>query len=266
MFFPLFDDNPTIKRPIITWILIAVNLVVWLVLQGAGLDEEALEASIELFGFPPGELLLPLSIGSLFEFLFFGLTSMFTHGSWIHLLGNLWFLWLLGNNVEDSMSRTRFLIMYLLCGYSGCLAHAVITSDAGLFGASGAVSGISAAYLVLYPKCRIYTALVVIRFIMIFRIPAFLFVGLMSILDIASVLFDESSDVSHWAHIGGFLSGLILIKIFVQSERLLQHPHTGWNPLVAPDRALTSDERTLIERLGIALTFIIGIGLFFSFS
>jgi membrane associated rhomboid family serine protease len=264
MLFPLFDDNPTIKRPIITWALIAVNLTVWAVFQGAGVDEAALEASTELLSLPPGGELLPLSTESVFVFVMFGLTSMFAHGSWLHLLGNLWFLWLLGNNVEDSMSRTRYLIMYLLCGYAACFSHAFFTPDAGLVGASGAVSGISAAYLILYPKCRIYTALVLIRFIMVIRIPAFLFVGLMSTFDIASVLLEESTGVSHWAHIGGFISGLILIKLFVQSERLLQHPHTGWNPLMAPDRALTSAERSLVEKTGIALTFIIGFALFIS--
>ena len=86
----------------------------------------------------------------------------------------------------------------------------------------------------------------------------------MSTFDIASVLLEESTGVSHWAHIGGFISGLILIKLFVQSERLLQHPHTGWNPLMAPDRALTSAERSLVEKTGIALTFIIGFALFIS--
>jgi hypothetical protein len=99
---------------------------------------------------------------------------------------------------------------------------------------------------------------------MIIKIPAFLFVRLMNAVEVASVLFEESTGVSHWAHIGGFISGLILIKLFVQSERLLQHPHTGWNPQLATDRALTSAERSLLEKTGIALTFIIGFVLFFS--
>src|SRR5688572_14543472 len=169
--FPYHDENETQRTPIVTMALIGASSVAWLLVQGAGSDLPLAESVCNL-GLIPGELTQSLPPGSGFP-LDEGVacltdpgpqyshlvTSMFLHGSWMHLLGNMWFLWLFGNNIEDAMNRGSYLVFYLACGLTAALAQVWTNPDSvvPMVGASGAISGVMGAYLVLYPKVRVWT-------------------------------------------------------------------------------------------------------------
>lgn len=218
--FPIHDDNPTLRAPVVTWALVVVTAVVWLLVQGAGFAPERFEASICSLGAIPNEVMgrggaagsceeSGLGAGTL-------LTSIFLHGGWFHLIGNLWFLWIFGNNVEDSMGRGRFLVFYLLTGLAAALAH--VASDPGsivpMVGASGAISGIMGAYLVLFPRARVKTLLVLIVFVTVISVPAWVYLGYWFFLQLVSSGNVASAGVAFWAHIGGFAAGVLLIPLF----------------------------------------------------
>jgi membrane associated rhomboid family serine protease len=231
--FPLRDDNPTAIFPLVTLLVMGACMAVWVFLQGAGLSPDALAESVCAFGAIPWEVTegigggrqpaggAPCPIGGLtWQSL---LTSMFLHGSWLHLIGNLWFLWIFGNNIEDSMGHGRFLAFYLLVGLVASGAH--VFSEPGstlpMVGASGAISGIMGAYLLLYPRARVHTLFIIILYIRVFPVPAWFFLGYWFLLQVASSSFQppgSTGGVAFWAHIGGFLAGLILVKLFQNSE------------------------------------------------
>jgi membrane associated rhomboid family serine protease len=162
------------------------------------------------------------------------LTSMFLHGSWMHLLGNMWFLWIFGNNIEDSMGRARFLGFYLICGLLAAAAQIGFNpaSNTPMVGASGAISGIMGAYLLLFPRVRVFmlvflgflvtTIALPARVMLIYWMAIQFFGGLQSM--------GASGGVAFWAHIGGFVAGLALIKLFVRPDYLQQHRSHHWRP------------------------------------
>ena len=213
---PISDENPTELRPVVTVALILVNLYAWFQLQGAG-TPQALEASVIAFGTIPCEITgacrpVGLTTGTI-------LTAMFMHGSWEHILGNLLFLWVFGNNIEDSMGHLRFLAFYLLCGAVAAAAHIVfnLASPLPAVGASGAISGVMGAYIVLYPHARVRTWFPPI---FLFHIRAMFFLAywfglqlLMAYLEFGAEA-GEQGGVAVWAHVGGFVAGLALVKVF----------------------------------------------------
>ena len=228
--FPLRDENPTELFPIFTLLLMAANVAVWFLIQGAGLSPEALQQSVCAYGAIPAEVtgrpgVLPEALrrmgagcpigGLTWEALF---TSMFLHGGWLHLIGNMWFLWIFGNNVEDSMGRLRFLLFYLLAGLAAAGAHIVTSpgSAVPMVGASGAISGIMGAYLVLYPRVRVFTLFFFFVFIRVIPLPAWVLLaywfGLQLLMGSASPA--EGAGVAFWAHVGGFVAGVVLVKLF----------------------------------------------------
>ncbi len=218
---PLNDENPTELTPWMTVLLILANLAVWFGVQGSG-QMEALEASVYAFGARPCEVTGACPVQGLGgEAL---VTSMFMHGGWGHLLGNLLFLWVFGNNIEDSMGHLRFLAFYLVCGLAASMAHVAFSpaSSVPMVGASGAISGIMGAYILLYPSARVRTYFPPFFF---FRIRAFFFLLLWFMLQLYSGLsmpgLPEEGGVAVWAHIGGFVAGLLLIKAF-DRPRLVQ--------------------------------------------
>ncbi|HYW07784.1 MAG TPA: rhomboid family intramembrane serine protease [Longimicrobium sp.] len=213
---PISDENPAELRPVITVALILVNVCAWFTLQGAGTDA-ALEASVVHFGTIPCEVTAACATQGLgWETV---LTSMFMHGSWEHIIGNLLFLWVFGNNIEDSMGHLRFLIFYLLCGAVAAAAHIYFNLASGVpaVGASGAISGVMGAYIVLYPKARVRTWFPPI---FLFNIRAMFFLAYWFLLQLfmAYVEFGseagDGSGVAVWAHVGGFVAGVALIKLF----------------------------------------------------
>jgi len=230
--FPLRDQTPTEIVPIFTVLIAGVTVVAWWFLQGAGLSEEQLYASVCTLGVVPADVtgadvsgrpalcdVRSLGVPALF-------TSMFLHGSWGHLIGNLWFLWVFGNNIEDSMGHLRFVAFYLLTGLAAAVAQVVMvpSSPVPMVGASGAISGIMGAYLVLYPAVRIDTW---IGF-WIVQVPAWLMLGYWMLLQLTGVLGPAAvgGGVAYGAHLGGFIAGLVLIPIF-RNEKLVDAKQRG---------------------------------------
>ena len=243
---PYRDENETQRRPIATATIIALNILTWLVVQGAGADLP-LAKSVCNLGLIPGELtgLIPPGRGfSMGEgvvcltdpghqtsHLF---TSMFLHGGWMHLIGNMWFLWIFGNNVEDSMGRLRFIAFYLLTGLAAALGQ-VIASPASIIpmvGASGAISGVMGAYLVLYPRVRVYALVPIFIFFTSIALPAWAMIGYWFILQVLSGLFSggDMGGVAFWAHVGGFIAGVALIKLFAREDYIDAHRAHQWRP------------------------------------
>lgn len=236
--FPLRDDNPTEIPPFFTMGIIAACVAVWVWVQGAGLERAALMGSVCDYGMIPAEVTgagestgsVRLGPGQVCELgghtwatVF---SSMFLHGSWMHLIGNLWFLWIFGNNVEDSMGHVRFLLFYLLTGLVAGGAHVVSSPGSPIptVGASGAISAIMGAYVLLYPRARVRTLIVVVVFIQIVDLPAWLMLGYWFLIQVLAGMFQPpgaTGGVAFWAHIGGFVAGLLLVKPF-ENPRLVK--------------------------------------------
>ena len=246
--FPYHDENVTLRTPIITYLVIALNLLVWFVVQGAGSPLE-LARSVCNLGLIPGELTLSVPPGTRFPMgdglvcltdpgrqVSHVLTSMFLHGSWMHLLGNMWFLWLFGNNVEDSMGRGRFVVFYLLCGIAAALMQVVTSphSVIPMVGASGAISGVMGAYLVLYPRVRVHCLVFLGFFITTVALPAWTmllyWLGLQFVSGLFGLLSSEGGGVAFWAHVGGFVAGMALVKVFANPEMVREHREGDWQP------------------------------------
>ena len=246
--FPYHDENATQRTPYVTLTLIAVNVGVWLMVQGGGATEP-LARSVCEFGLIPGELTASVAPGTRFPMgdglvcltdpgrqIQNVLTSMFMHGSWMHLLGNMWFLWLFGNNIEDSTTRPRFLAFYLLTGLAAALAQVIAdpASPVPMVGASGAISGVMGAYLVLFPRVRVFTLVPLGFLITSFALPAWVMLIYWAALQffggLTSIVGEQGGGVAFWAHLGGFIAGLVLIKLFERPERLAEHRGHHWKP------------------------------------
>ena len=245
--FPYRDENQTQRRSVVTLAFIALNALAWVFVQGAGSALPLMESVCNL-GLIPGELTGRLPPGTGFP-LAEGLvcltdpgaqpthllTSMFLHGSWMHLLGNLWFLWIFGDNVEDSMSRPRFAAFYLICGLAAALAQVAAgpSSEIPMVGASGAISGVMGAYLVLYPRVRVF-AMVPIGFLLTsIALPAWAMLIYWVVLQVVGgfASFGQSGGgVAFWAHAGGFAAGVLLVKAFARRDRVAQHRSHHWRP------------------------------------
>src|SRR5262245_18836909 len=225
---PYRDENETQRRAIVTATIIGLNVFAWLFVQGAGADFPLAKSVCEL-GLIPAEITASVPVGTRFPMgpglicstdpgrqfshLF---TSMFLHGSWMHLIGNMWFLWLFGNNVEDSMGRGRFVVFYLLTGLAAA-AGQIITSPSSVIpmvGASGAISGVMGGYLILYPRVKVYVLLPIFIFFTSIALPAWMMLGYWFFIQLFSGLLssNEVGGVAFWAHIGGFIAGIVLIK------------------------------------------------------
>jgi membrane associated rhomboid family serine protease len=243
---PIGDDNHTLRPPVVTYLLLVSLLATWVLIQGAGFDEMMLASTVCNLGLVPGELTGGAAVGTGVPIgaglacivdrepinLLTPLTSMFLHGSWGHLLGNAVFLWVFGNNVEDSMGRLRFLMFYLLCGLAAAAAQVAVgpSSPVPMVGASGAISGVLGGYLLLYPKVHVRVLFILIIFVRIIRIPAYLvllwWIGYQVVLGLPQLMSvdpDVSAGVAFWAHIGGFVAGMLVIKLFARKDFVEQH-------------------------------------------
>jgi membrane associated rhomboid family serine protease len=244
LIFPLRDDNPTLLTPYVTVLLILANVAVWVYLQGGGFSDEVLAQSVCRFGAIPGELTGRLGDAETIE-LAPGLapcrlveqpwetlvTSMFLHGGWLHLIANMWFLWLFGNNVEDSMGHGRFVAFYLITGLLAAGAHIYSAPDSvvPMVGASGAISGVMGGYLLLYPRVRIQTLFIFIIILRIIPVPAWfvllLWFGLQVLAGYADPM--ATGGVAVWAHVGGFVAGVLLVKIFEDRALVARRRRSG---------------------------------------
>jgi len=220
MFIPLKDENPTVRPPIVTVSLVALNTIVFFyqVFSPQGLNYFVLKMGaipfeISHFQTVPG---FPIARISPFLALF---VSMFLHGSLFHLGGNMLYLWIFGNNIEDYLGHIRFFLFYLLCGLSAGLTHVAFNprSTVPMIGASGAIAGVLGAYFILYPGARVLTFVFLFVFIRVVPIPAAFILGLWFIAQILNL--GIGGGVAWFAHIGGFLVGIGLVKIFRKKRR-----------------------------------------------
>jgi membrane associated rhomboid family serine protease len=218
MFIPLKDDNPTSRKPIITIALIAVNSLVYI--YSATLPQPQLQFFIAQFALIPYDIfhLTPSLPGSAFPEYLTLLTSMFLHGGLLHLGGNMLFLWVFGNNVEDYLGPIKFALFYLASGIAAAALFIIFgpNSQVPLVGASGAIAGVMGAYFVLYPRARILTLIFLFYFIRVVRIPAAIVLGFWIFYQIFMSAIDANAQggVAWLAHVGGFAFGWILFKIF----------------------------------------------------
>ena len=243
---PYHDENETIRTPVVTSALIGLNAIVWLVVQGAG-THESLAASVCNYGLIPGELTLRARPGSEFPMgeglvclvdegrsIANVLTSMFMHGGWAHIIGNMWFLWLFGNNVEDSMGRGRFIAFYLLAGVGAAMAQVLAdpASPVPMVGASGAISGVMGAYIVLYPRVRVFTMVPLGFLLTSVALPAWVMLGYWMVLQLLGGFMSvgQAGGVAFWAHAGGFAAGVALIKLFARRDYIAEHRSRHWRP------------------------------------
>ncbi|MGY6216494.1 rhomboid family intramembrane serine protease [Methylolobus aquaticus] len=238
--FPLRDENPTFRRPLATFALIALNIAAWIFVQGMGNGVTMAQSlcaygliSGELFGLAPLNTAIPLGEG--LSCVLDGntshltlLTHMFMHGGWFHIIGNLWFLWVFGDNVEDAMGWLRFIAFYLICGLAA--AGAQILSDPGaavpMVGASGAIGGVMGAYARLYPRAHVIVLIFLGFFVTTVSVPALAMLGYWFVIQIAGglpSLQGAGGGVAFWAHVGGFAAGFLLVKLIYQPAYLNQH-------------------------------------------
>ncbi len=237
--FPIRDDNPTLRTPVITIAIIVLNCAAWVLLQGAGTDS-ALSRSVCELGLIPGEITQTATQSAIriSEHSFCKLedvprwqtlvSSMFMHGGWLHLIGNMWFLWIFGNNVEDSMGRGRFVAFYLLSGLAAAGAQIAInpSSTVPMVGASGAIGGVMGAYIVLYPRVAVTLLIVLGFFVTSIRVPAYFMLGYWFVLQLIGGLpqvGDVGGGTAFWAHVGGFAAGAALIWLFKDGDLVEEH-------------------------------------------
>jgi membrane associated rhomboid family serine protease len=212
MFIPLRDENPTAKIPVVTIALIALNTAVFLATAASA---RGLEAAVALYGAVPYDIVhfRALPVPAAFPPLWTLLTSMFLHGGLFHLAGNMLYLWIFGNNVEDRLGRVRFLLFYLACGAAAGLTHILLHpgSRVPMIGASGAIAGVLGAYAVIFPRAKVRTFVFLIIYIDVVDVPAAVILGLWFLLQILNV--GMGGGVAWLAHVGGFLAGLLLARL-----------------------------------------------------
>ncbi|MBD3320570.1 MAG: rhomboid family intramembrane serine protease [Chitinivibrionales bacterium] len=233
--FPLRDENPTFHTSVATFVLIGINVASWILVQGTGFNP-ALAKSVCRFGLIPGELLGTLEpgtrvpIGNGLACVLDGssswltiFSSMFMHGGWFHLVGNMWFLSVFGDNVEDVMGPVKFIMFYLLCGTAAAAVQVLSNPSSALpmVGASGAIGGVMGAYAILFPRAPVHMLVFFGFFITRIIVPAFFMLGYWFFLQFIGVFFSfGTGGVAFWAHIGGFVAGIATIKLFCKRHRL----------------------------------------------
>jgi membrane associated rhomboid family serine protease len=243
---PLSDDLPTLRAPWMTWVILGLMFAVWLLVERAGVDPLALATTVCNYGLVPGELTHRAPLGQAVPIgqgvacvvdnyainYLTPITSLFIHGGWGHILGNALFFWVFGNNVEDSMGHGRFAVFYLLCGLAAAAAQIAVNpaSPVPTVGASGAISGVMGAYLVLYPRARVNMLFIFVIFFKVIPVPAWLVLlwwfalqVLTGLPELMQVNPEISGGVAVWAHVGGFLAGVLLIRLFADSRMVQAH-------------------------------------------
>jgi membrane associated rhomboid family serine protease len=231
--FPIRDNVPSRHVPVMTWSLIAANVLVFL--YQLALPAEAQQHLIYVFGIVPARFTHPdwaSSVGFPAASLWPFITSTFLHGGLLHILANMWTLWIFGDNVEDRMGPLRFLAFYLLCGMASGMLHWMTNPDSTLptIGASGAIAGVLGAYLRLFPGARILTLFPIFIFPFFFELPAYFFLGVWFVTQLLSGTFSiggaagAAGGVAWWAHVGGFLAGLAACPLFLRRGRAAPPP------------------------------------------
>ncbi|HEX4997380.1 MAG TPA: rhomboid family intramembrane serine protease [Terriglobia bacterium] len=217
--FPFRDNIPSRTFPFVTIALILINTGVFLyeLSLGSGLGE-----FLRRFGLVPEHAAQLVSARTgLSSVAIPYLTSMFLHGGWFHLIGNMWYLWIFGDNVEDRLGHFKFIVFYLLCGLAAGATHTVLNLHSSIpsVGASGAIAGVLGAYVVSYPFARVSTFVVIIIFFQVVEIPAIIVLGFWFVMQFLQANGGAASGVAWWAHIGGFIAGIALLFLMAGRKR-----------------------------------------------
>ncbi|MFW5886949.1 MAG: rhomboid family intramembrane serine protease [Bacteroidota bacterium] len=214
---PLKDNIPSSKFPIINWLLILVNAGIFIF--QLSLDSNEVSDFIYRYGLIPGRTNIFGNFTGTF------ITNMFLHGGWIHFLSNMWILYIFGDNVEDRMGRFRYLAFYILAGFLASFTHFILYSDSDIpaIGASGAIAGVMAAYMFLFPGSRVLSLVPIFFFPLIIPIPALIYIGIWFIGQFFNgtyhlLLNSTATGIAFWAHIGGFIAGLLFYKTFLKNR------------------------------------------------
>ena len=244
---PLRDINPSRNFPVVNTLLIAINVLVFLLQmsQGNGSDR-----FVYTYGLVPARYAIPhvSAYFTPFQQVFSFLSFMFLHGGFLHLLGNMWSLYIFGDNIEDRLGPFRYLLFYLLCGLASGLSHLLLNMNSTIptIGASGAISGVMGAYLVLHPRSRILTLIPILIFPWFVEIPAFFFIGFWFVMQLLNAAGSHGmgGGIAWWAHIGGFLFGIVFLKL------ALMLPSTGVSRKISPMTAKKKTSRLQVIRPG----------------
>jgi membrane associated rhomboid family serine protease len=242
--FPIQDSVPSRSVPVVTRALILINVVVFFF--ELSLSRESIIQLFYLFGVVPARFTDPewaASIGFPIGSYWSLLTHQFLHGGWLHIVANMWTLWIFGDNVEDRMGPLRFIIFYLVCGVLAALTQVLVTPDATIpsVGASGAIAGVLGAYLLFFPTARLIVLIPILFFPFFFELPAVIFLVLWFFIQLFSGTAmlarpQQVGGIAFWAHIGGFIAGMLLCRFFVRRpvRRRLQPDEYGlewaWEP------------------------------------
>ena len=224
---PIRDTIPREHFPFAVWTLIAANIVVFI--YELKVPRDLTEQFIYLFGLVPARFTDPgwaATVGFPHTYWPF-FTTMFLHGGWLHIIGNMWVLWIFGDNVEDRMGPLRFFLFYLLCGLAAGATHVLTNpgSRVPAVGASGAIAGVMAAYLVLFPRGRIIAMFPILFYPVFFQVPAFIYLGFWFLTQFFSGTLAIASDrevsgIAWWAHVGGFAAGILTFSLFLRPRRM----------------------------------------------
>ena len=246
-FLPLFDDNPTKSRPLVSWFVIIACILVYLFQSGLSAREDY--AFVVLYGVIPERLFSQFDVLTI-------ISSMFLHGGFMHLGSNMLYLWIFGDNVEDAMGKGRFIVFYLCCGAAAALTQALIdpSSTVPLIGASGGIAGILGAYIMLYPRATIKVFMWIIIFVRLLNVPAWLVLGFWigGQFMAAPAAISSQAGVAYFAHIGGFIAGMVLVGIFKRPQITLFAPAKEKTWQVARPHVLRGDikRRYVLEKTG----------------
>ena len=218
-FIPLFDDNPTRKTPFISWLII--GLCICLFFWQIGQSERQSYLTLIEYGVIPKRLLID---GGLYRLdgLFTILSSMFLHGGWMHLIFNMLYMWVFADNIEDAMGPMRFIIFYILCGAGAALSQSVIDpySTIPMIGASGGLAGLLGAYIMIHSRATVRVLFIILIFIRIISLPAWLVLGVWIASQFVAVpaALDGGGGVAYFAHIGGFITGMVCVPFFIRKD------------------------------------------------
>ncbi len=221
--FPIRDTQPSYSRPVVTILIIVVNVLAFL--YEFSLDDYSRNYFIANYGLIPDHFHASAV-----------LTSMFLHGGWLHIIGNMWFLWIFGDNVEDVLGHGKYLVFYLLCGVAAGMTQVMFNpySRLPMVGASGAIAGVMGAYLIKFPQSRIITVVFIFIFLTRIEVPAVLMLlywfAIQLFSGLGSIGYSQANQggTAFFAHVGGFIAGMILVKLLGTREKYLRRSDLNW--------------------------------------
>jgi len=220
---PLRDQNPTAKPPIVNRLLLAANILVWIYVLTLVRQPDAIASFYDRYSFDWTEFVKQIALGQITVATFAPLiTHMFVHGGWLHVIGNMVYLWIFGDNVEDRIGSGAYFVFYILCGVVAAIGQGLVQPEP-MVGASGAIAGVLGAYLVMFPTARVSTLVFLGIFITIVQLPALIVIGFFIVLQVIDALAElrltahqATENIAYFAHIFGFVAGVLLLLLFRQ--------------------------------------------------